>query len=158
MTKLGLAFLLLLPFALSSLPSTSSFSQVDGFSRPSLTLGISMPMSMPTASVPLVTSQPLLPANSIEPLVVNSLSASICGVNEVPNYQNLCIKPEYIEGCEIYKSYKTCYTCAKGYKLNSKEKCNYNALTTVTITHIKGCIRQTSSTQCETCAEGNSIN
>lgn len=73
---------------------------------------------------------------------MNSQTSSLCGSHEVPNYQNVCIKPVYIEGCEIYQTPTSCETCAKGYRLNSNKKCDYNTLSTATITHIKGCIKQ----------------
>ena len=34
-----------------------------------------------------------------------------CGEGKVANVQNICIEPEYIEGCAAYKSSDSCDSC-----------------------------------------------
>jgi hypothetical protein len=76
MGKIGLALLFLLPFAAYSQGST-----FDGFTTFTTTSNV------PTT---MLTTSSLSSSSNIVPT---------CSVNEVPNYQNLCIKPVYIEGC-----------------------------------------------------------
>ena len=39
-----------------------------------------------------------------------------CPEQHVPDLNRICIKPDYIEGCEIYKNTKECDICKKGKK------------------------------------------
>ena len=37
-----------------------------------------------------------------------------CPDQYVPNSNNICIRPEYLEGCDIYKNIYECDTCIQG--------------------------------------------
>lgn len=76
MGKIGLALLFLLPFAANS--QTLDYGGFTNF----VTTSSVAPTMLTTSS--LTSSSNMVPT---------------CSVNEVPNYQNLCIKPVYIEGC-----------------------------------------------------------
>jgi hypothetical protein len=42
----------------------------------------------------------------------------------VPNSNNICIRPDYIDGCEIYRNIYECNTCQKGWEKSEKSgKC-----------------------------------
>ena len=76
MGKISLALLFLLPFASNT--QGSNFGESKNF----VTMSSSVPITTFTTSLPS-----------------DSNMVPTCSVNEVPNYQKLCIKPVYIEGC-----------------------------------------------------------
>ena len=49
-----------------------------------------------------------------------------CGSGEVLNQQNICVKPNYIEGCYQYASDTKCNLCVFNYILGADGKCQYH--------------------------------
>ena len=53
-------------------------------------------------------------------LLVPSLSDSHdCGEHKVRNWMNVCIEPEPIEGCHVYKSTTECHQCLPSYRVEN---------------------------------------
>ena len=93
-------------------------------------------------------------------------SSNDCGTGKVADYQNICIEPHYIEGCEIYESEHTCHQCESGkrlFKLGYQVLNGYCSATLESFEplskRIIGCLTKNADGECINCANGkNNIN
>lgn len=51
---------------------------------------------------------------SLALLSVSAANSLDCGQGKVPDANNICIQPNFIEGCEVYASKFACHQCEAG--------------------------------------------
>lgn len=76
-----------------------------------------------------------------------------CPEQSVPDFNNICITPDYIEGCVKYKSSQECFKCSLEYELNNG-KCNILDSYTQNPPANIGCLQTANDGSCANCANG----
>ena len=83
-----------------------------------------------------------------------------CPEQYVPDPNRICIKPDFIEGCLLYKNGDTCDTCYKGKNLCYLEyqpdngKCKVISESSKIPSELLGCLKRSEDGKCLNCANG----